>query len=72
MAAEKKARIAVPALVMGPPKARDEDGDTPDEEEGEGLPPDFEEAASRAFPELADDEERMRGFYEAVRAIVER
>jgi hypothetical protein len=65
-----KTRVAVPALVMGPAKSDDGDGDGPDEEESEGIPPDFEEAASRAFPELVDDPDRMQALYECVRSLV--
>jgi hypothetical protein len=67
-----RARIAVPALVMGPAKgARDEDGDIPDDETGEGVPPAFEEAAGRAFPELAESPDRMLALFEAMRAVLD-
>lgn len=72
MAKKAKASVAVPALLMGPLKGpRDEDGDMPDNEETEGVPPDFEEAAARAFPDLATSPERMQALFEAVRAVVE-
>lgn len=59
-----KAPVGKPAGADSDPMASEE----PFESEGSDVPPDFEDYAAIAFPELDGDAARMKALYQAVKA----